>query len=244
MCIDVYLVIFFVALLQSIFGVGVLLIGTPILMMMGYPYFEVLSLTLPTSFSISIIQVGKFYKYINRNLLMKALLFTIPLIPVGMVLASYLGNYVGILMGLFLILTTYDFIVEVILPTDAGKMRMSIVLIFTGLIHGATNLGGGILPSLVNQKCELKQQKLATIAAIYLAFQVTQIAFIIFGDYKFDLTISVYCIVAGLLAYFLLGTYLFKLIPAEQYKNQIRIFIRIVALLLVSVKIYIIYSDR
>jgi len=235
---DIYLVIFFVALLQSIFGVGVLLVGTPILMLMGYPYFEVLSLTLPTSFFISLIQVGKFYKYIYRNLLKKALLFTIPTIPAGMVLAFYLGNSVGILMGFFLILTTYNFVVEFILPTDAGNKRVSMTLIFMGIIHGATNLGGGILPSVVNQKCELKQQKLATTAAIYLTFQVIQIIFIFFRHYPVDVSRSTICVMVGLSAYILFGKYLFKLIRVEQYKGHLRIFIRMVALLLVSVKLY------
>jgi uncharacterized membrane protein YfcA len=238
MDIEIYLVIFFVALLQSVFGVGVLLVGTPILMLLGLPYFEVLSLTLPTSFFISIIQVGRFYKYINRDLLKKALLFTIPIIPVGMVLASYLGNAVGILMGFFLILTTYNFVAEFILPADSSNKRVSMTLIFMGIIHGATNLGGGILPSVVNQKCEFKQQKLATTAAIYLAFQVTQIIFIVFRHYPVDVSRSTLCVMVGLSAYILFGKYLFKLILVEQYKSHLRIFIRMVALLLVSVKLY------
>ena len=62
---DIVLIIFFVALLQSIFGVGVLLVGTPVLMLAGYTYFDVLSLTLPTSLIISLSQVVKHYKYIN-----------------------------------------------------------------------------------------------------------------------------------------------------------------------------------
>lgn len=234
----IYLVIFFVALLQSVFGVGVLLVGTPILMLMGYPYFEVLCLTLPTSFFISLIQVGKFNRNINKNLFMKSMLFTVPILPMGMILASYLGNFVGIFMGFFLIVTTYNFVAEFILPPHASSIRVSITLIFMGIIHGATNLGGGILPSVVNQKCETKQQKLATTAAIYLLFQVTQIAFIIFSNYHLDISKSFYCILVGLSAYVFLGKYLFSLFPVEQYKDHLRIFIRIVAFLLVSVKLY------
>ena len=235
---DIYLVIFFVALLQSIFGVGVLLAGTPILTLLGYSYFDVLSMTLPTSFFISLIQASKLYNNININLLKKALLFTLPIIPIGMVLASHLGNYIGILMGFFLILTSYDMIVDFILPSDASNNRVSITLIFMGLIHGATNLGGGILPSVVNQKCEFKEQKLATTAAIYLSFMLIQIILMGFRNYHADVSRSILCVVVGLFAYILLGKYLFKLIRVEQYKNHLRIFIRIVALLLVAVKLY------
>ena len=235
---DICVIIFFVAILQSVFGVGVLLVGTPILMLFGYPYFEVLSLTLPTSFVISLSQVGKYYKHINWNLVRKALYFTIPMIPIGMIFAGYLGSMVGIIMGVFLVFTSFNFVLKQILPPNASNGRLSVVLFFMGLIHGTTNLGGDILPSVVNQKCNLKEQKLATTAAIYIMFQLTQITFILIKRYPIDISKSGICIVIGFFAYAVVGKRLFLSFKSENYTKHLRTFIRIVAVMLIGIKIY------
>ena len=60
--IEIILIVLFASVVQSVFGVGVLLIGTPLLLSFGYPFFEVLSFLLPTSLIISIIQVSELKK--------------------------------------------------------------------------------------------------------------------------------------------------------------------------------------
>lgn len=239
---DICIIIFFVAILQSLFGVGVLLVGTPILMLFGYPYFEVLSLTLPTSLVISIIQVSKYHKVINWYIVKKALLFTIPMIPIGMIFAGYLGSTVSIIMGVFLFFTSFNFIVKRILPPNASGARLSSVLFFMGLIHGTTNLGGDILPSVVNQKCHLKEHKIATTAAIYIMFQITQITFILIKKYPVDITKSGICVLIGFFAYAVVGKRLFQSIKSEGYTKHLRTFIRLVAILLISFKLYNLYK--
>jgi len=235
---DICLVIFFVAILQSIFGVGVLLVGTPLLMLLGYPYFEVLSLTLPTSFVISMSQVSRYYRHINPFLVKRALYFTIPIIPIGMIFAGFLGSMVGIIMGVFLFFTSFNFALKKLLPPNASNTRLSFVLFFMGLIHGTTNLGGDILPSVVNQKCRLKEQKLATTAVIYIMFQVTQIAFILIKKYPVNYSKSGICIIIGFFAYAIIGKKLFQAFKSEGYTHYLRTFIRIVSLLLVAFKVY------
>lgn len=235
---DIFTIIFFVAILQSLFGVGVLLVGTPILMLAGYPYFEVLSLTLPTSMIISISQVSKYYGDINWYLVKKALFFTIPVIPIGMLFAGYLGAMVGIIMGIFLFFTSFGIVARKILPPNASSKRLSIALFVMGAIHGTTNLGGDILPSVVNQKCKLKQQKLATTAAIYIMFQITQISFILIKQYPVDVSKSGMCVLIGFIAYAVVGRKLFQYINSDGYTQYLRYFIRLVAVMLIAIKIY------
>jgi uncharacterized membrane protein YfcA len=207
-------------------------------MLAGYPYFEVLSLTLPTSFIISLSQVGKYYKHINWYLVKKALLFTIPIIPIGMLVAGYLGAMVGIVMGIFLFFTSFGIVAQQILPPNASSGRLSTALFVMGLIHGTTNLGGDILPSVVNQKCALKEQKLATTAAIYIMFQVTQISFILIKRYPIDISRSGICVLIGFFAYAIIGRKLFQYIKSDGYTRYLRYFIRLVAVMLISIKIY------
>lgn len=235
---DIIIVIFFVALLQSIFGVGVLLVGTPVLMLAGYSYFEVLSLTLPTSLIISLSQVIKHYKFINVTIFKKAFPIVVTMIIIGMYLAKYLGAYVGIIMGLFLFLTSFKFTVNAILPPHSSNKRVSVVIFLMCLIQGTTSLGGAILPSVVGQKCNTKEEKLATTAAIYVLFQLTQITFILLNKYQFDFSRTGVCVLIGFVSYSLIGKNLFQAIKSEGYAKYLRIFIRVVAVLLVIIKIY------
>jgi uncharacterized membrane protein YfcA len=145
---------------------------------------------------------------------------------------------VGIVMGILLFFTSFNFIVKKILPPNASGGRLSSVLFFMGLIHGTTNLGGDILPSVVNQKCDVKENKLATTAAIYIMFQVTQISFILIKKYPVDITRSGICVLIGFIAYAVVGKKIFQSIKSEGYTKHLRTFIRLVAVLLVAIKIY------
>ncbi len=53
MAIDILLTIFITAIVQSIFGTGVLLFGTPILLIFGYNFQIALIILLPTSVLIN-----------------------------------------------------------------------------------------------------------------------------------------------------------------------------------------------
>ena len=50
-------IIIFFLYFQSIFGIGLLVFGTPTLMILGYQYSDILSVLLPISCSISLIQI-------------------------------------------------------------------------------------------------------------------------------------------------------------------------------------------
>jgi len=240
--IDIVVVIFFVALLQSIFGVGVLLVGTPVLMLAGYSYFDVLSLTLPTSLTISLSQVIRHYKHINLSLFKKAFPIVVTMIIIGMYFAKYLGAYVGIIMGLFLFLTSFKGTINAILPENSSNKRLSSVIFLMCLIQGTTSLGGAILPSVVSQKCSSKEDKLATTAAIYVLFQLTQITFIVINKYQFNFSNTGICVLVGFITYSLIGKKVFQAIKSEGYTKYLRIFIRVVAIMLVTIKIYNLYK--
>ena len=240
--IDIVVVIFFVALLQSIFGVGVLLVGTPVLMLAGYSYFDVLSLTLPVSLTISLSQVIKYYKHINKALFKKAFPIVVTMIIIGMYFAKYLGAYVGIIMGLFLFLTSFKGTINVFLPENSSNKRVSAVIFLMSLIQGTTSLGGAILPFVVSQKCSSKEEKLAATAAIYVLFQLTQITFIVINKYQFNFSNTGICVLVGFITYSLIGKKVFQAIKSEGYTKYLRIFIRVVAIMLVTIKIYNLYK--
>ena len=51
------LIVIITASIQSFFGVGVLLFGTPLLLLLGYPFLESLLILLPISASINFLQI-------------------------------------------------------------------------------------------------------------------------------------------------------------------------------------------
>ena len=62
---DILLTILLTATIQSLFGVGVLLFGTPILLVLGYDFLSVLTILLPISLAINLLQVSKDYRHIH-----------------------------------------------------------------------------------------------------------------------------------------------------------------------------------
>ena len=57
MAFDILITISFLSLVQSIFGTGVLLFGTPILLILGYNFQYSLIILLPISVSINLLQI-------------------------------------------------------------------------------------------------------------------------------------------------------------------------------------------
>lgn len=237
--IDIYLVVFVTSILQSVFGVGVLLVGTPLLMILGYSYEEVLGFLLPTSLVISLIQSYKYKKYINIDLIKNVFVFTIPLIPIGMFFAILLKSILGLLVGFFLLFITFNKVMEYILPVNSSKKRFSIILFFLGFIHGTTNLGGGLLPAIVNTNSTLKEEKLSNTATVYILFQITQLFFlIVMSNNVFDFFSSINLVLLGLFAFYFVGKFLFNKINLNSYSTYLKYFLRFIAIMLISFKTY------
>ena len=58
-----FLIITLLIFFQSIFGIGLLLFGTPTFLLLGYNFLEVLNLLLPTSVTISLMQ---FFSHLSK----------------------------------------------------------------------------------------------------------------------------------------------------------------------------------
>ncbi|MBU1344056.1 MAG: hypothetical protein KKD66_20775 [Proteobacteria bacterium] len=65
MSLDILLIVIGTSLIQSVFGVGVLLFGTPILLALGYDFIKAITVLLPISLTINMFQIIKDYKKID-----------------------------------------------------------------------------------------------------------------------------------------------------------------------------------
>ena len=180
-------VIAVLSVVQSIFGMGVLIFGTPTLLLLGYDFIAAISILVPASFAISLLQVstaGKDRVAVSPNLY----LLCLPGIGVGLwvVQGSPLGSWINYLIGAVLLVSaalrlwgrSYKWL------SNALKKHAMAYHLIMGLTHGLTNLGGALLAILAASQHQEKAAIRYTVAHYYLAFGAIQIVLIaiLFGE--------------------------------------------------------------
>ena len=142
-----FIIIFFLSIIQSLFGVGLLLFGTPILLIIGYEFTEALFLLLPASLIINAIQIFKDYKNIDYVFYKNFLVISIPMVVLFLNLSlSYDLNF-NLIVGVVLILIPMK---DLLMNEKVSKnfeilnKYKKISLLTMGALHGITNLGGSI----------------------------------------------------------------------------------------------------
>jgi len=162
--------------IQSLFGVGVLLFGTPLLLLFGFDFITTLIILLPTSLIINSIQVFISFKNIDYNFYKKMLLYTIPFIVFFLFFVVSTRLNINLYVGLFLIFISIQSQFPTIGKHVSRFMKFeSIYLSLMGLIHGLTNLGGSLLTAIIVNKKYSKDKTRVTIAVCYLTFAFFQI---------------------------------------------------------------------
>ena len=100
------LVVFVFAVIQSVFGVGLLVFGTPTLLLLGLPFDAVLAY-LPSSIAISLLQVVGGGGFRLDPLRRQFLLLTAPLVLLGtlLILTAGVGLDIPYLVAAMLVVT-------------------------------------------------------------------------------------------------------------------------------------------
>jgi len=165
------------SVVQSIFGVGLLLFGTPTLLLLGYSYSETLWLLLPCSVTISLIQVVNDYKLIEAK--KRAVYLVIPTLVLSLVLVVTYENGINItrIVGVLLLLIgviRFSSKLQALLSSTVKK-HIQIYYIIIGVVHGISNMGGGPLSILMSTIYSKKEIIRANVAFIYLILAMFQL---------------------------------------------------------------------
>ena len=222
---DILIVVIITSLIQSLFGVGVLLFGTPLLLLLGYPFMDSLLVLLPISASINALQIVKDYKYINRNIYKQILMFTVPFIVLFLFLISKVDIDINIVIGLFLIfiaLKEYINYLQVFFTKILSYNKVFYSMM--GVVHGLTNLGGALLTAKVFHTSLNKYEKRATIAISYMTFAIFQIITILFIDNNFDV-LNLGYIIVGITVYITINKLFFHKISEHKYDKLFSFFL-------------------
>lgn len=219
--------------LQSIVGVGVLVLGTPVMLILEYNMIEILSTLLPISILTSLINLI-YFKIKKKKMKIKIdseikkylILICAPCIIIGLLILKQLENHLNLsLIVSFVIIMSLLFVYKfknILLKWRQKSKIVSLALI--GTIHGITNSGGTMLSIIVSalNKHQINQSRYnITFSYLFLAlFQYTVFIFIfdkkIFILNFIDLLIMVF---SG----FIIGNLIIKIINENIFKLLINI---------------------
>lgn len=233
-----FVVILFLSIVQSLFGVGLLLFGTPILLSFGYQYEEALLFLLPASAAISWSQVYDFrHEKLTEGYRKSFFIFCFPALLLGMLVTSRLDFKYEIKILIIIMLTF-----TLILRTKAKlfvklqhfiRQNLRKSLTFMGLIHGLSNMGGSILTPLASSLNSQKSKVVAGVSFAYAFMASFQIIVLLFIS-KFHFTpIHLWCPIISLSARYLLGKKVYHFTSEKLYLQLINIFILANAILLI-----------
>ena len=157
----IYIVLPLLIIIQSIIGAGILIIGTPVMLLLNYNIISILSLLLPISLITSLINMvliknNKKYKNIKIDDLILKNFFTIclPSIFIGLVILYFFSIYINIKLTIAVVILLSLFFKITYEKTflSANYFFIRFFMFVVGIVHGLTNSGGALLMLFLNYK--------------------------------------------------------------------------------------------
>ena len=202
---EIIIRIFLIAI-QSIFGVGLLLFGTPSFLLLGYDFANTINILMPVSISISALQFFK-SKVSDHNFIKEYNLFCLPFLIIFLVIALKFKYILD-----FKLLVAFLLIFSSILILNKRKFSSfkksffrfkEIVLVGIGCIHGLTNMGGSFLAiysTLISKN--IKEIARYYICYGYLIMGILQYVTVLFLSFKLLEFSKLYYILFAIIIYF------------------------------------------
>ena len=199
-------VIFFLITIQSIFGVGLLLFGTPSFLLLGYDFANTINILMPVSITISALQFFK-SKISDRNFIKEYNLFCLPFLIIFLILALKFKYFLDFkfLVALLLIFSSALILNKSKFSSFKKKFfkLKKMVLIVIGCVHGMTNMGGSFLAiysTLVSKN--IKEIARYYISYGYLIMGILQYITVLFLSFKFLEFTKLYYVFFAIIIYF------------------------------------------
>lgn len=237
----IYFLIFFLIILQSIAGVGILLIGTPLLLIFKIDIILILNILLPISIVSSLVNliIFKFNKEklelkLDRDTKKKFFTICIPSIFIGLFFLKQFKDLINfnylvslVIFSSILLVNSKKFFNEI-----NNKIR-TFFLFLIGIIHGLSNSGGSLL-SLFLLYLKNKNQSRFNITYFYFFLASFQyIMFLIIFEQKPYLE-NIHLLFILILLGTFIGNYFATYIKEKTYKNLINFLCFITCIILLT----------
>ena len=236
MPVDILITILAVSVVQSVFGVGTLLFGTPILLLLGYDFVNALGVLLPVSIAISTLQLIKHHEEIDAGLYKNLLIYSLPLVVVFLVLITMVKISIGIAIGavlVFVALKSFFPPVERVLIAIMRHERIYFMVL--GLIHGISNLGGSLLTAVIYAKNYSKDKARVTGAAGYATLALCQLITLLLIGTEFNISYAdkAFFVQIGIIVFLMTEEVLYGQIANEIYSKLFGVFLFVSGILLI-----------
>ncbi len=228
MPVDIVLTVIATTVIQAVFGVGVLLFGTPTLLLLGYSFVDTLSVLLPISIAINALQIVKHYAHIDLEFVKQVLRYTIPPVVLFLVLATKAGIDIAPIVGIFLILVALKSFFPFVARQFSRLLHFqTIYLVVMGVVHGLTNLGGAMLTAIVHGKSYDKNTTRVTIAVCYALFALFQLVTLLLSGQQLHLAWSenVTILQIGIIVFLLTEEFVYSSIDNNKYSRLFAAFL-------------------
>jgi len=241
--VDFLIVLITISLLtvvQSLFGIGILVFGTPTLLLLGYEFTEVLSYLLPSSIAISFCQFYPNQRYINLYKY-NVFLYLLPAVIIGLFTVIYFSKFNLMLFVGLMLLFTFASRLSLTLTSFLNTFlsnNFKFGLMITGFVHGLSNLGGASLLAITNGLYDNKREIQVNIAYAYFTMATIQLVILLVANvFIFDFSNLLFPIIA-LFIFWLFGNNFFLWATESFYYNALTFFMFCYALLLIFKSVY------
>jgi uncharacterized protein len=236
MSVEVMLTVVATSIIQSVFGAGVLLFGTPLLLLFGYEFVDVLTILLPISIAINLLQILKDRTQIDFVFYRNIAVLTLPFIAVFLFLVTHARINISLLIGAFLLFIAFKEILPSVARVIDNMMKFEKpYFMVMGIVHGVSNLGGSLLTAMVHHKKYQKDVARVTVAASYCTFALIQLLTLaLFSKQQIDVSINqtgIYTIV-GVMVFMFSDEVFYAQIDREKYQRVFAVFLAISGLVL------------
>tara|TARA_B100000787_G_C16180589_1_gene291566 strand:- start:875 stop:1582 length:708 start_codon:yes stop_codon:yes gene_type:complete len=168
------IIILILSIFQSIFGVGLLVIGTPLLLLLDYDFLLILQILLPCSILVSIFQIFNSKPILKNE--KKNIYIALPFVFMGILILYFFNSTINfkLIVGSAILLSLLiKFFLKEKLSFFIVKNKI-ITLCFAGLFHGLTNTGGTIISIIFQELKKTKANIQVNIAYTYFYFATIQ----------------------------------------------------------------------
>ncbi|AVJ27340.1 TSUP family transporter [Achromobacter spanius] len=222
------------SIIQSIFGIGVLIFGTPILLLVDFPFDQILSTLLPASLTLSLLQLV-LDKGLSKSSVGEFVCWMVPPLCVGLMISLTTD-----VLSLDLFITFALLVIAYLRVSRRYRTALfgfaakhqRLMLITIGFIHGLTNLGGSLLEAYVSSVHTDKQRIRQNIALGYAMLAGSQLIILVsMGRGNSDATSLAAMATAGIV-YLTVGRAAFLALSQQKYRSLVSILIVLAAIAL------------
>lgn len=225
--------------LQSAIGVGILVLGTPFLLLLEYNIVDIFFTLLPLSIitSLANLIIIKFYNKRTKISSIKEIkqffIICIPSIIIGLLILKLFQNYLNIKFLVSLVI-----ILSILIVTFNKKIKFKInffrksILSVIGIIHGLTNSGGTLMSLVISSNNNRNFARL-NITFFYLILAVFQYLITIIMFYEnFKIPFDIDMIFTIFIGIFI-GNFFYHHINEKKYKIFVNFLAAISAIFLI-----------